>query len=652
MTHVLVVDDHENGRTMLEDLFRGHGWSVAYAGNGEEALSLAREAKPDLIVSDLLMPVMDGYTLLRRIRADPDLCRTRFVVYTATFTDPADARLSIALGADAYILKPHEPISLFERCDQIVAEGPRAHPDAVDAGDPEDQRLLTEHNTTLVRKLEKKSSALESALRSLTKSESHLRTIIECGPDCMSLLAPDGKVLQLNAAGVIMLDADALPDLMGKSLDSLVLPEDRSAFVALREDVMRGATGRMEFAIKSLTGHDKWLELHAAPLRNEAGESVAMIGIMRDVTERRRTQETLREAAERLEQVVVAGGVGLWDWDLRSNHVTFSLEWKRQLGHEDGEVADDVTEWSSRLHPEDRARAEAVVAEYLAGDLPYYESEFRMRHKDGSYRRILARGAAVRDASGARIALRGSHIDITQRAELQAQLMQSQKMESVGLLAAGVAHDFNNVLSVILGIAERATRVREPSDPSAADFTTIRDAARRAVALTRQLLAFSRRSLDRPEILDLNALIEDVVALFVTRLGQGLECRLELARPLPPIFADRGQIEQMMVNLAVNARDAMPEGGTLSIKTTVSPKQGHASGVRLEFSDTGTGMDSATQSRIFEPFFTTKVREHGTGLGLSTVFGIVGQCGATIDVKSALGEGTTFTIEFPPAPAA
>ena len=220
------------------------------------------------------------------------------------------------------------------------------------------------------------------------------------------------------------------------------------------------------------------------------------------------------------------------------------------------------------------------------------------------------------------------------------------------LLASGVAHDFNNILAVIMGTAEKALLRTDSAHPLAADFGEIQRAARRAVVLTRQLLAFSRKSIERPEILDLNFVSEEIETLLVRPLGTKIEVRLDLARPLPFIRVDRGHVEQMLVNLAVNARDAMPDGGDLILATTVVPSAGGAPVVRLTVSDTARAWDEATRNRIFEPFFTTKARGKGTGLGLSMVFGMVQQAGGTIAVTSSPGRGATFVIEFPIAPPA
>jgi PAS domain S-box-containing protein len=657
MTRVLIVDDKEEGLYFLRALLQGHGCEVDEARHGDEALARARLRRPDLIISDLLMPVMDGYTLVRRCRADVQLRDIPFVVYTATYTDPKDEQLALELGADAFILKPAEPEPFMVRIRELVAGSlPRKHTPAP-APAPAEETLLKLYNETLVRKLEKKALDLEQANRDLAARETHLRAILDSEPEGVKLLAADGSFLQLNPAGLRMLEADSFAQVANRSAHSFIVEEDRAAFRSLIDRVLRGESCVLEFQIVGLKGGRRCLETHASPLRDATGAITAFLGITRDITASKSAESELREARERLQWAVTAGKVGLWDWDLRTNKVYYSSEWKHQIGYTDDEISNDFSEWQSRVHPDDLDHALQTVQVYLSGDDPDYESAFRFRHKNGSYRHILARGSEVRSGDGTRIRLLGSHVDITERTELQSQLMQAQKMEGVGQLAGGVAHDFNNLLTVINGTADLALMKLQEDDPLAAHFRQIRQAGDRAASLTRQLLAFSRRQIMKLDVLDLNDVVADMQGMLRRLIGEHIELAVVLAKSLGAVKADRGQIEQVVVNLAVNAQDAMPDGGTLTIEThDVELDEAYAAEhpsvrpgphVMLVISDTGIGMDEVTRSRIFEPFFTTKGPGKGTGLGLSTVYGIVKQSGGSIWVYSERGKGTTFRIYLP-----
>jgi nitrogen-specific signal transduction histidine kinase len=249
--------------------------------------------------------------------------------------------------------------------------------------------------------------------------------------------------------------------------------------------------------------------------------------------------------------------------------------------------------------------------------------------------------------------------DITERRTLEEQFQQAQKMEAVGRLAGGVAHDFNNVLTVILGLCELLLADRDPDDPRLADIAEIHQAGTRAAGLTRQLLAFSRKQIIEPTLLDMNAIVGDMRAMLERLIGEDVKIVLGLRADLALVKADRGQLEQIVMNLAINARDAMPKGGTLTIETANVELDEHYAKTHLDVkpgpyvgltvTDTGTGMTPQVQARLFEPFFTTKEPGKGTGLGMATVFGIVTRSGGRVGVYSEVGKGTQFKVYFPMA---
>jgi two-component system cell cycle sensor histidine kinase/response regulator CckA len=306
------------------------------------------------------------------------------------------------------------------------------------------------------------------------------------------------------------------------------------------------------------------------------------------------------------------------------------------------------------IHPEDLPAVEGSVAKALAGLVT--PVEFRLLDRAGKVHFVRSSSRPVQEA-GHTVGLTGVLIDFTEQREIEQQLRVVQKMEAVGRLAGGIAHDFNNVLSVILNYARFAFEATREGDPLRDDLEQIRKATQRAAALTRQLLAFSRRQVLQPEVLDLDAVVEDMEKMLRRLIGEDIELTFLPARGLWATQADRGQIEQVIMNLAVNSRDAMPEGGRLTIETCnskldetfVTRHLGAKPGLyaTLTITDTGHGMDSTTLARLFEPFFTTKARGKGTGLGLATVYGIVKQTGGSIWVQSQVGKGTAVTVYLP-----
>ena len=307
----------------------------------------------------------------------------------------------------------------------------------------------------------------------------------------------------------------------------------------------------------------------------------------------------------------------------------------------------------SIMHPDDLISGRALFADVVAEPGSASSHEARFQHFDGSWRTLQLTAKNLLHIRGVEAIVVNAR-DITHQKALETELRQSQRMETVGQLAGGIAHDFNNLLTAITGRTEFLAEGRNLEDGQREDVKEIRLAAERAASLTRQLLAFSRKQLLAPRVIDLNAVIRGMEPMLRRLIGEDILIQIVQDEELGHINADKGQVEQILLNLCLNSRDAMPDGGVLSIKTANvasedadMPARDDERLVMLFVSDTGEGMSDETRDRIFEPFFTTKPEGKGTGLGLSTVYGIVKQSGASITVDSALGRGTSFRIYFP-----
>ena len=376
--------------------------------------------------------------------------------------------------------------------------------------------------------------------------------------------------------------------------------------------------------------------------------SVSALAMAAAIVEQQGTAARLRQAEERYRAVVESAPVGLV---LVASDGVIAFANPAFLAIV-GRSASDVIgrSFAELTHPDDRGPSLDMLDALVRGKRDRFSLEKRYLRPDGTVAETRIDVGVLRDEVG-QVQTFAMIEDVTERKRLEGQLLQSQKLDAVGRLAGGVAHDFNNLLTIILAQATLGARSTADGRVTAA-FTDITDAARRGAGLTRQLLAFSRKQVIEPKIVDLAVLVGDVVHLLGRLLGEHVEIRYECRPGAGPVRIDPSQVEQIVINLAVNARDAMPDGGTLTI--TVEPGSLHASddagdGVLLTLTDTGVGMDEDVQKHLFEPFFTTKERGKGTGLGLATVHAAVSQAGGQIDVSSTLGVGTTFRVWLPSA---
>lgn len=539
MSQVLVVDDNAENLYLLRMLLQGHGYTVVEARHGAEALTKARQQPPSLVISDLLMPVMDGYSLLRQWKVDDQLKAVPFMVYTATYTDIKDERLAFDLGADAFLVKPAEPEALIASITALLG-----NPDSAQASvrqpQLEEKALLKDYSKALFRKLEKKVESLQQTNRRLGAE------IAERKRTEAALRASEARYRQLFQA-----------------ITDPVLVCDRTTLACLAV--------------------------------NDA--AVAEYGYSRD------------------------------------EFLTMTLQ--------------DI------YPPEDVPASMERLAQ--AGSSPERRGVWRHQKKTGEIIsvEISTYGLTFADRSACLMQAR----NVTEQQQLEEQFRQAQKMEAIGRLAGGIAHDFNNLITVIKGYSELLQSRISASDPAAQLLGEIYQAGERAGTLTSQLLAFSRQQVLAPQALNLNTVVSNTETMLRRLIGEDIILTTDLSPSLGPIKADPGQIEQVLMNLAVNTRDAMPQGGTLTLATqTVHLDESYCRRVAdlspgdyvlLTVSDNGCGIDAATQAKMFEPFFTTKPVGKGTGLGLATVHGIVKQSGGHIAVESAVGQGTRFQIYLP-----
>ena len=760
---VLLLEDRAADADLVVRELRRAGFEPDWQRvDTEAAFVAALDAPFDFILVDYRLPQFDGLAALRIVRERG--LDVPVIVVTGTLGDELAVEC-LKQGAADFVLK--------DRLERLGPAVTRAF---------EDVRLRRERERT--------QAELGAAHASLADSEARYRSLFNNllnGYARCRMIFEDGRpvdfaFVDVNPAFELL---TGLAAVVGKPVTQAI-PGLRDAHPQLFEILGRVARGappeRFELFVTPL---GIWVSAgvyHAAP-----GEFVAVFD---NITERKQSEQALRESELRLQVATQASNIGPWDWNLETNEVYFSPEWKRQIGYADDEIAGEFHEWESRLHPADHDGILAAAQASVADPSIDYNVEFRLRHKDGSYRWIQTGGTVMTDAAGQPTRMLGCHVDITEqkealiereqltrtmrlilestgegvygldlsgrctfinraaaamfgwsadeligkdmhalthhtradlspypadecpitdtrmgggphrmdgevfwrrdqtsfpvgyssypivehgdirgavvtfadvteKIELEAQFRQAQKLEAIGQLTGGVAHDFNNMLTAILGFAQFLEESLEADDPRRTDVTEIRHAGERAAHLTQQLLAFSRRQVLRPQVVDLNALVSELAQMLHRLIGEDVTLDTRLVEGLGKTRVDPGQIQQVIMNLVMNARDAMPEGGVLTIETAnavlddeaVRAYPGAAAGsyIVLRVADTGGGMDEATQKRIFEPFFTTKPLGKGTGLGLSTVYGIVRQSSGFLHVESTVGRGTVFEVYIPRA---
>jgi len=532
---VLIADDNRENLYMLEALLQGSGYEVTSAADGVEALDIALHDGFDMIISDILMPRMDGFQLCREVKKNERLKEIPFIFYTATYTDLKDQELALSLGAEKFIMKPEEPDVFIEIIKAVLKEHELGTLAARKTTIEGETVYLKRYNERLIKKLEDKMLELEKANKILERSEERYRDLIENANDGVVVIEPTGCLSFVNPkfcdmTGYSTEEANKL------HFSKLTHPEDLPIVMEKFETILRTGEFPKNYEFRALTkaGEVIYAELNANPVEKE-GKIVGVEAIVRDVTRRKRAEQ--------------------------------------------------------------------------------------------------------------------------EKEELQAQLLHAQKMEAIGTLAGGVAHDFNNLLTSIQGYTELAMMELDPNDPVYLNLKEVRRASVRAANLTRQLLLFSRRQPMEMIPLSLNQTIEDMMKMVRRLIGEDISVITQLEEQLWTTSADPGNIEQVIMNLVVNARDAMPEGGSIAIKTEnvrlceedCKVIQGARPGnfVCLSIADTGSGMNKEIIERIFEPFFSTKSPGKGTGLGLSVVYGIIQQHEGWITVHSKPGLGSTFNIYLP-----
>ncbi|MCB8989896.1 MAG: PAS domain-containing protein [Ardenticatenaceae bacterium] len=408
-------------------------------------------------------------------------------------------------------------------------------------------------------------------------------------------------------------------------------------------------------------GEVVWVLDHTTVIRDDMDRITHYLGYLVDITELKKSEEVVRISEERLGLTLKSAELGTWDWNIPTGEVVFNERWAQMLGYTLDEIAPDVSSWEVLVHPDDLPEVTAVLNDHLEGHTPIYQTEHRLRAKSGEWKWVLDTGKVLeRDKQGQPIRAIGVHQDITERKQMELQLVRQERLAAVGQLSAGIAHDFNNILTSILGFVQVLQLSPDTPTSMQSRLQKINDSGQRAAHLVRQILDFSQKTVRQLQQVDLSSLVEKSIQFLDPIIPENIQINYHVQPGDYLINADPSQLQQVITNLAVNARDAMPAGGELQIALSRAESMGKfycvmcaqpikGEWIQLRVTDTGSGIAPDILPQIFEPFFSTKEVGKGSGLGLSQVSGIVGQHQGHTRVESQVGQGTTFIIYWPPA---
>jgi PAS domain S-box-containing protein len=503
-------------------------------------------------------------------------------------------------------------------------------------------------------KLNESNERLQIAERKISKSLLMLESIVSTNPDVIFSMDLNVNLTIWNRTLEVVtgLAAEALKN---KPVLELFVEEDRPSVLHSVQKCLEEGEGEVEARLFNAQGGSTLFQFKGVLLKEEDGSVVGITGSGRDITERKRAEEELKTSEKRFQDIADHMQEWIWEVDAEGKYTYASHTVEKILGYTPEEILQK--HFYDIFHPDDRESLKAAGLSAFAAKEPFRDFTNRNVHRNGQTVWLVTCGLPLIDEKGNLVGYRGVDTDITKHRELEAQYIQARKMEAVGTLAGGIAHDFNNALTGIIGYGELLRRKIASDEQALHDLDEILRCGERAATLTRQLLTFARRQIIEPVNLNLNPLVADLMKLIGKVVGEHIEVKTSLEKNVPTIHADRGQIEQVVMNLCLNARDAMPEGGRLVVETEdvyleeeyvrQNPYMKTGRYALLTVSDTGIGMDENTRARAFDPFFTTKGPDKGTGLGLAMVYGIVKQHGGFIHLYSEPGKGTAFKVYFP-----
>ncbi|MEH2455058.1 PAS domain S-box protein [Nostoc sp.] len=489
---------------------------------------------------------------------------------------------------------------------------------------------------------------LQQTELTLRQSENRLRAMIDAEPECIKLIARDGTLLEINAYGLAMMEVESADVLIGKPIDAVIVPEYRAAFADLHKSICQGNKGTLEFEIVGFKGTHRYMETYAVPLRNESDGTFIYLALTRDITQQKQAEQKIREQAALLDVST--------DAILVRNIHNEILFWNKGAERLYGWKAEEVVGKNvlQVLYKEISPQVEDAYLRVM--NTGEWRGELHQLTREGKVIIVESRWTLIRDDNGQPKSILSVNTQITEQKQLEAQLLRSQRLESIGTLASGIVHDLNNILSPIL-MSVQLLQKKLPDSQSQQILQTLENNVKRGANLLKQVLSFARGIESKQTIVQIQPLMAEIEQIIAQTFPKSIIYQTDIPKNLWNVCGDTTQLHQVLINLVVNARDAMSNGGILRIaaenvvigehSTQINIDAKVGSYIAIVVTDTGMGMSSSVQKQIFEPFFTTKEVGKGTGLGLSTALGIIKNHGGFVNVYSQISRGTQFTVYLP-----
>jgi PAS domain S-box-containing protein len=645
---VLVVDDIAANRLLLRGILEAADFRVTEAADGVEALAALQNLHMDAVISDVLMPNMDGFRLCLEVRKLPAFARLPFVIYTSTYNSPADRVLATKAGADCYLVKPAPAATVVATLLEAIAKAAErpagVRPEAADESD-----VLKRYNSALVAKLEEKNAELEAAITQANEREARFRQLADNISQIFSLTDPLNNTVLYISPAYEAIWGRSCASMLASPADWMeaILSEDRPRVLAATLTKKMAGTYDEQYRIARPDGTVRWIHDRAFPVRDTSGIVIRLAGLAEDITSRKQIEQRLLEQAQLLD--LARDSISVLNLE---DHIQYWNEGSTRLyGHTTAEAIGrpvlDV------VRPDPLAFRKAKASVLTAGE---WTGELKHTHKSGAPITVDSRWTLVRDEHSHPKSILVINTDITERKKLEANVLRAQRVEAVGMLASGVAHDLNNMLAPIM-MAVPLLRMDLPGTDRAKMLATVEISVQRGASLVARLLTFGRGVEGERRHLKPAQLVHEIARIAEDTFPKNISIEDESAPDVWPIRADVTQLNQVLLNLCVNARDAMPNGGRLAVgadnveldenAARMTPGASARRYVVIRVSDNGTGIPPEIMDKIFDPFFTTKEVGKGTGLGLAMVAGIIKNHGGFLTVKSQPGQGTAFLVHLP-----